>query len=84
MIYKESAKSKKPRKKIQHTTEPFGFFCVFIYEEHNNLLIKECPLPSEGILYKNRVDKLKIIYIIFTDNRVKNLKNGVGLWLRKR
>jgi hypothetical protein len=30
-------------------------------------------------LYKNRVDKLKIIRIMFTDNRVKNLKNGVEL-----
>ncbi len=76
-------KNEKFRRFFQNITEPFGFFFVFIYEEHNNLLIKECPLPSEGILYKNGVDKLKIIYIIFTDNRVKNLKNGVVLWLRK-
>jgi hypothetical protein len=64
--------------------EPFSLFFVSNYEEHNNLLIKECPLPSEGILCKYGVDKLRIIYIIYTDNRVKNLKNGVRRWLRKR
>ena len=76
-------RKKKIKKNFTNITEPFSFFFVFIYVEHNNLLIKECPLPSEGILYKNGVDKIRIIHIMFTDNRVKNLKNGVGLWLRK-